>query len=65
MCRGSGRVSPTPDDFGNWATYGRAPKKFFSNPMGTTHPALPPIDMSGNFPAELSAVSPSNISPDH
>ena len=46
-------------------------RKFPLAPMGVLAPgsaharpsALPPIDTSGNFPAHVSAKSPSNISP--
>jgi hypothetical protein len=46
-------------------------KKFPLMPMGVLAPgsvharpsAQPPIDMSGNFPARVSAELPSNISP--
>ena len=46
-------------------------EKFQLMPMGVLTPgtahakfsARPPIDMSGNFPAHVSAESPSNISP--
>ena len=38
--------------------------KFPPVPMGHARPsAQPPIDVSGNFPAPVSAESPSNISP--
>ena len=45
--------------------------KFTQAPMGVLAPgsaharpsAQPPIDTSGNFPAHMSAESPSNISP--
>jgi hypothetical protein len=47
-------------------TFPLAPMRVLAPESSLAGPSpLPPIDMSGNFPAAMSAESPSNISPNH